>query len=408
MAYYGYTAQAPSYDFIAVAGQQLGQGVQNYLKDVQTKKDVKQAETVYQQIVDQATKKVKEADPTIEDNKATAFVVKHFPPLVGSEREEPVKAIERWYKADDPFEKAVNDLKVKATTREISQPSEQLPARTQAYPSGRVIAGAPIGGKGEAPQAAIVTPEQAREARIAGRFAPTTTTAGMVEEPERAFSPGMMAAEIRKTIDQRGLTGNQQLEAVYQRKLNEETTVPQGATEGTRAQVMGRALQQQGGWTPEQKEMYGAVPTEKDIMTNKRLEAAQQDKLKVHAENLKWRNRLANIREKKIGSDERLEIIKAKAENDVAKKRLEIQVKNIETGLTKAGKTWEGLDQAALQSDLDELKELKESLMLIEDNDELFNGLLKEKGGVRLQPAPSPTTPPSTPIGRRPLSAFER
>lgn len=375
--------QTPDFSFIERAGNIAGQAIKDYSAakkiEIDNKDKQKAYQAVYKASVDRYMKETGEADPV----KAGAFVAKFY--LPPSREESGTQMSTRLLTVETMFEKALNDRKAQLYTERVKQ-GESKPIERQ-EPQGQVSAGEP-GMQGR--QQSTV---EAGRVQQPGQRPQYYTTGGLersqdstMQEPPApgTRTPGMTASERYGIAQDLGVTEAPGVKTDLQRSEDIETG-QRFAPGQTRAQYLaGSAAEGMDVSRGAAKAVGESLPTEKDIMTNDRLLSAQKAKNVFQDANLKLRNRLANIKARQVTGDERLDIMKAKADNMTKLKRMEIQIKGIEAGLAKANKgmAFERIDQDLLQKNLDELQELNESLLVGWENDKLYDNLLKEKGGI--------------------------
>ena len=193
-------------------------------------------------------------------------------------------------------------------------------------------------------------------------------------------------------------------QADYQRQESMETGAAYSPA-GTRAEYLAGEYAAGRGGEASQK-IASAIPTEKDIMTQKRLEETARQREKYQTE----RNRIAGwraaISQNKLTSDERLKIMNAKANNETDRLGLEIKIKKLENDLkSKANKTDPVTYQPMMTPEqvdatMEEIKQLRTNLSILEDFRGEYDGLIKEKGGIR---PVTPAQPKATndPLGIR-------
>ena len=155
--------------------------------------------------------------------------------------------------------------------------------------------------------------------------------------------------------------------------------------------------------TKQAQEVAKGLPTEYQMMTDKRLRDIAARKADISAQRAdiaKWK---VAIRSRKLTNDERIKILDSKAKNDVAKLKIQTQISAIKSGLSKAQKDVLGqVDPEAAQERYDELQDLTSQLYIIEENSRDYDELLKEKGGIK---KPTPQTQPPTGAGAGPSRA---
>ena len=136
------------------------------------------------------------------------------------------------------------------------------------------------------------------------------------------------------------------------------------------------------------KEFSKTLPTEKDIMTDERLRLIAQQKANAAAERDKIKRWAVSIRGRKATSDERRRILADQSKNEVNRLKLEIKIKDLQTEIrTKAGKTDPSTFQPLLSPQEEEnawnaLESLKRNLTELNEINQDYEGLLRQKGGT--------------------------
>ena len=401
---------ATDYSFVGRAGQQLGNMVEAIPGAIradkiasQLKYDVSQAKDDYQKLIDQAKNLYKQETGETDEVKATAFVVKYFQPMIGSEYQDPVKAVTRWEAADPAFKAAIKQEKVKAFSQKSASVAQPAPTVQPTQPT--TLAG----------QQAQPAPQQ--KPMFQNELMQKTFDEATRPKPDTGFTPqysgnttpppapvvapapvtklaGQTADEMQAEAESKSIADDPNI----QRQINTQRNREWGKKPptGNRAQAMEGTLAGQGGWTPEQKTAMEARPTELQYMTNARLAKAQEENARIKG--------IANrLKGKKLASDERLDIMKEKDKNDKNRASVQTQIAAISARANLANKDFMGqIDPTALKKIDDDLQDLQGSLAVLDNNSELLDGLLAEKGDIEYRPLPK-----GNKSGKKPLTAFE-
>jgi hypothetical protein len=146
------------------------------------------------------------------------------------------------------------------------------------------------------------------------------------------------------------------------------------------------------------KEFSKTLQTDQQKAANKVKEDALLVKQKMHDDNLRLRNRVANLQQQKITSDERRQIITDKAKNEATIAALNIKIAGIKSGMAKTKDEYGAVNQEMMNQSTTELSDLLEQVEVLNDNTDLYSRLLKEKdaphGGIVTRPAPAKNNDP--------------
>jgi len=416
MNYYGYQRQPQRFDFIRNAVGTVANTVRNLPATEEAAQRRKlfneklerieigalEAEEIRQKrIIEMAKEYEDRIGEQPSEREWTKIEAQFMPPLSEEERNDPKGAMRKRSDLDTLFE---GWLDKKAVEKFRSKSGQRI------TPEG------PAGPGYQPPEQPQVDVAQKTPTTIPGTTTPVgsytggpTSIAGMRRDVENEMlrQPRTTVPETSEDMYQRGaaagITERPEFKADYQRQENLETGEAFGPA-GTRAEYLASEYAGGRGGEASQK-IAGALPTEKDIMTQKRLEDAARMREKNNAERNRiaaWRAAIAN---NKMTSDERLKIMKAKSDNEVDALDLELKIKKLETDLkTKANKTdpvtfQPMMSQEEMSNSLEELKQLRTDLVVLEDFRSEYDGLIKEKGGIRPSPRPVQPTQPVQPQG---------
>lgn len=408
--------QMPNYGYVALAGQQIGQGLQQLpgamkadASAKQLKLDINSAEKIRQDRIVEAAGEYLEAtgkSGADAEREAYAAAARRYTPVVGAEREKPEVALSRWDKADNEWYKSLlPDLKKKRYFQETGSTRTSV---KYDRPEGTVQAGEPVVPEQPTIPPIPTTPEQVTENRAADTrrlsAMPSTISemqGGALAEPrvvtDVTIPPDMTPEERYQRAQELGVYTAPEVQAdigyASQAALAGQE-VPQGAVRSDVA----RTAMEQPAYTGAMKDYVGSYPTEKDIMTDERLKASAAQRADYQRQRLKIDGLKAALQSRKLTQDERRDILNDKAKNDVAKLRLETQIQALKAGVTKANKDVMGrLDQSGLESTYQELEDLQSQLYIIQDNSKDFDDLLSEKGGINPPLSPQGEPKPQGP-----------
>lgn len=118
--YYGYSAQAPDFSFIGRAGQQIGQGINEYQKTKLENLDrSKVLEAYHNVVIPNAIKEYNESTGNTDPMKAEIYVGKiYYPPL---KSEKPGDTLSRWATVEKNFKSGLESLKGEKANLDIGQ-----------------------------------------------------------------------------------------------------------------------------------------------------------------------------------------------------------------------------------------------------------------------------------------------
>ena len=392
--------QAPDYSFIGRAGSIMGSAIQNLpaTKEAADRRkrlneelerikiDELDAEAIRQERIIEMSKEYKDRigrEPT--EREWTKIEATFMPPLSAQERKDPKGAMMSRSDLDDRFYKWLDREAMKAY-REKTKPTQESYELTQrTRPEGSVA----IEDSGQ--QRTTAWPQTKEEmvanAREESMNAPQTFSS-VTNEPS--------SAQLRAAASRYRVSQAPEVKEGISYKEGMETGEAYSPA-GTRAEYLAGEYAAGRGGEASQK-IASAVPTEKDIMTNKRLEETARQREKYQTERLRidaWR---AAISQNKLTSDERLKIMNAKANNETDRLGLEIKIKKLENDLkSKANKTDPVTFQPMMtpeqvDASIEEIKQLRTNLAILEDFRGEYDGLIKEKGGIRPVTPAQPTS----------------
>jgi hypothetical protein len=393
------------YSYIARAGQQIQQGVQDVGRAMD--KDIaEKAKTVdrnqfdneiYPQQIETAVQLAKEAG--MDDVSAHALAVRYFPNLNSMD---PPEKIKLFNENDASFRKEIEKQSLKILQQKSAgtpavpeQPGQQINLEGQ-----RAQSSVQTPYTTPATTVPIASPEAARSARLAGSSQPTSMMKeGLLpgDEPQTAQMPPTPAQpaqqananDLRSEADKMGLSGNAQADAIVNRAYNTQFNLPAGS----RAQAMAETLNKQGGFTPETKATLEQVQTDQQIANNKRLEesATLKDKAaKAHNDVEKAKLRLTG---KKLDQQTKAFVFAKQAEAKKDMLDAQLKVKALEGALTRANKDITGgIDKGEYDTQMKELQDQYEAAATYEETiagyQEILDGTLSNTlpGGPNVKP----------------------
>ena len=338
--------------------------------------------------------KVQEVDPSITREKAMIAGTRFYRRPI--EELSPEANLNMLLNGDVKADKYIDDLKVKKFRREKS---------------GRISTEGPAGTSYQPPDQPQVDIAKGMPAPIPGT---TTSSESYTEGPQsvqamqRSVENEMLRqprTEVPKTSEdmyaegQRlGITETPEFKSDYQRQQDIEAGMMYKPKQ-TRGEYLSQGAASGLDITQGAAgKLGGTLMTEKDIATNKRLEETARQREKYQTE----RNRIAGwraaISQNKLTSDERLKIMNAKANNETDRLGLEIKIKNLETDLrNKANKTDPMTFQPMMtpeqvDASMEEIRQLRTNLSILEDFRSEYDGLIKEKGGIKPVAPEQPTS----------------
>jgi hypothetical protein len=210
--------QPANFDFIAAAGQQLGQGVEKTISAVDKAKQLKlnknQLDEIHQNYTQQLAQKYDEATGGGDPVKKRVWLEKYFPPPF--EGEDPIQAVDRWEKAEKG---AMADLEQQKVQKFKAEATKQ-PQAVQQAPVGQVDIGQSKGLAGQQiPQNATAKDLSAFPQSVQ-QMQDDTLMAH--QAPQAMDRPAPYAAGMQRTAEQMNIEGNKDVAGMIDRKRGGE------------------------------------------------------------------------------------------------------------------------------------------------------------------------------------------
>jgi hypothetical protein len=210
--------QPKNYDFIAAAGQQLGQGVEKTISAVDKAKQLKlnknQLDQIHQDYTQQLAQKYDEATGGGDPVKKRVWLEKYFPPPF--EGEDPVQTVDRWEKAEKG---AMADLEQQKVQKFKTEATKQ-PQPVQQQPVGQVEVDQQKGLEGQQiPQNTSAKDLSAFPQNFQQLQDDTLATH---QAPQAMDRPAPYAAGMQRTAEQMNIEGNKDVAGMIDRKRGSE------------------------------------------------------------------------------------------------------------------------------------------------------------------------------------------
>ena len=446
--------QTPNYDFIAQAGQQVGQGIQN-VKNELDKATLEKAKKVDEQTFDSqiypaqiniAVEKAKKAG--FDDVSAHAMAVRYFPNLKTAS---PLEKIKMYHENDAGFNQAIQDKQKQnfnqaqaGTPPTPGQPGQDVNLAASRAPS---TAQTPAN---QAPQMSQnATPSQADQSQHPGQvqnaqaqvnaamsqeqrgneqaignkvmpsigqapalaaskapqMTPTTDVTGMssgaqlpseqppTQTPPTQGQPGKTPTfqELYKMAQDNNLLSDEGVKETLNRMQNGEIVIPQGLD---RSQAMQYLMSQGGSLTPERKEQMGALASQNDEMRNKRGQeaiASRDAARKAHDEVERIKVGQSG---RKLDVQTKSQVMSKQAEAMAMKGRIAGQIADYQAKITAATKNIEGqMNPQEVESMHTDLQSLYEAQIAYDQVIKGYQDILKGSTSNALPPAKTNTYP---------------
>lgn len=390
-----YTPQTPDYSYIALAGQQLGQGVQNVMTRLE---DVKKLNLNYESIERARQERIKEAaqeyleasgetGPEAE-RKALAYASSRYLPPTEDEKKNPLLYAERADRMDEKHYKEMANLKTKQYFNKTGEQAVNLEeGRLSGQVTTRTPQMTPTPGREADRERLSAAPQSIEELQNRQLAEPpiekeiTVPAAPATERQStaaRIFGAQAIPENIRTDISQAGAS---ELAGQY----------PAGTT---REVVAGEALQKP--VSPEAAKTYvESFPTTQQVAEAARKKSAADD-LNTYRQAMIEVRRLANqLKSREMSDDETLEAMKALSTYQARQDSIENDIQNQKLKIEQASTGYPRLApeaSEALKQELNDLIEKRNANTFLIDN---FNKIIKEEGkkSGKITSAPAPATP---------------
>lgn len=381
--------QPKDYSYIGLAGEQVSRGMRDFGNVLQqeekikkNKYDLETLENARQQRIEEAYNEYLEASGDESDEgkrKAYVFISQILPPAMGKERDNPDLMRDRLIEADKRFYVELANIKEKRYVKETGH--ESMDVKTDKL-GGNVSMGEPAvtgqGGTGKLSTMPTLAGMQQREL-----YAPPST-------PNVDIPTDMSARDRYELAKKYQITDRPSVKAdidyASQTELAEQD-MPQGALRGDVAREAAKLP----GSTKPMEGIVSSYPTEKDVMTDRRLREAAE----ARANAAKERNRIAElnakIKQNKATKDEWREMQDSKINAMAKRDNLIFNITKLEADLVKANKLNKYEDPELKQKDvadiIENLAAQRKDLVSVEEemngwdtNIKMYDEMMKNKG----------------------------
>lgn len=280
--------QAPNFDFIGLAGQQIGKGVEKYAKakakETTYNLNKAQAKQAYQAVYTQSVERYMKETGETDEYKAGKFVANYYMPPMSSETGKDM--VTRLLSVEPKFEAALKQKKVQIYQEKTAEPGQyqrpetigkvETPVQRTGLEAQRApeLMGPPAPGQQTRPQyqSSARSLQDMQEATLNEPQAPGVTQ-----------GPSMSSTERTGLAESLGVTEEKPVQGNIQRTQNVETGQDylQGQTRAPYlAAQAGKGIDVTKGATAA---IAGATMSEKDLATNDRLKAQQEQRERLAA-----------------------------------------------------------------------------------------------------------------------------